>query len=54
MAKSLIDAKDLASDLSIEVVVTRYNEMIIRHNIGIWLIKLAAWIMWSDVKIVED
>lgn len=54
MAENIIDAKELVSDITINVTIKRYNQHFIRYNIGIWLIRLATWIMWENVEWAED
>ncbi len=54
MAENIIDSKELFSDITIEVTIARYNQHKIRYAIGLWLMRMAAWVMWENIVIAED
>jgi hypothetical protein len=47
-------AKDLGNRMTIDVKIADYGQWKIRIWIGTKLVQLAAWIMWVNVKFVED
>jgi hypothetical protein len=50
---AIVDAKELAGNITINIKVTRYNQWQFRYNLGLWLIQLAAWIMWINIEVEE-
>ena len=54
MALPIIDAKKIHNHMETKVIITRFQQGMIRYKVGLWLIKLAAFIMWTNVEVVES
>lgn len=48
-----VDVKKLAKEVTISVVLRDFKQWQIRIRVGMWLIKLAAWIMWVNIEFKE-
>jgi hypothetical protein len=48
---TLPDAKQMANNITLHVRVKRSNEWEWRLKVGLWLIRLAAWVMWMGIEI---
>jgi hypothetical protein len=49
-----IDTRDFANQIEIEVKLKNLNQWKFRMWLGAKLMKLAAWIMWCNIRLVED
>ena len=48
-----VDAKQIMNRVTMQIKIGRMNEFRVRAAIGVFLIKLAALIMWCNIE-VED
>lgn len=49
----MIDARELAHGITAEVRVRRWTEWRLRMRVALWLIRLAMWVGWMNVEIIE-
>ena len=49
-----VDAKDIASSLTVNVIIRRGYEWRWRLWVSTQLIRLACWIAWTDYEIVDE
>lgn len=49
--KAELDARDIASNLTVDVSIKRYNSWRIRLWIALRLIEFAAWLAWVNVEV---
>ena len=54
MAEFVVDMKPVAQHITVQARLKRMEEFGWRVWLGVCLIRLAAWIMWMNVEIVED
>jgi hypothetical protein len=52
--KATIDARDVARRFTLVTKTKRYHEWQFRIWLGLYLIRIAAWIMWIDIEVQHD
>jgi hypothetical protein len=50
---TLPTAKEIAKNVTLVVTLPKLDQWRFRLKVGTWLIRLAAWVMWLDIRI-ED
>ena len=51
MAQAVIDTKMLANHITIHAKIARMTQWQWRIRLGMWLMRLAAWVMWVNLEI---
>ena len=55
MAQAVFDTKALVQNITLHVQLKRATQWRWRIQLGLWLIRLAAWVMWLNIEIeMED
>ena len=52
MAEAVVDMRDVASKYMLTLRIKRADQWRWRLKLGLWLIQLAAWVMWVKIEIV--
>ena len=48
---TLPSMKKIANGFTIRITFPQMNQWLWRLKIGVWLIRLAAWVMWMNVEV---
>jgi hypothetical protein len=55
MAQAELDIKPLAQNITLHIKLKNLRQWQWRVQLAIWLIRLADWVMWGNVRLeVED
>lgn len=54
MAEAILDSRRIAKRVTVQVRIKRFTEWRWRLKLGLLLFRLAAWVMWVNIEIVDN